>query len=316
MKRSARIYRVILSMTCIFLCILPRESYPQTAGASCTSAQATAANSACNVNGCYVCTNVSGSYKWVQQPLNLGTAAAAAGSSCAGYPVGAIRYNTTIANIESCNGSTWGEFTLSQSGYSNPGTPSGNGYFVMSSGTYNGNFPGYTASGSQYGLIGADTICLYELTNNTGWKGYSTANGNGQLVAAKVHAFVCEYNACNNLMPNTTYYFANAGSGSYGGASFTTDSNGLGPYDSANWSGSTYFGGSYTYWSRRGSTSSTVWGASATGTGIDCNVNYSSASSGYNSYYGSSSSTNGGRWFTGSTTTCNNALNLICFVNP
>lgn len=37
----------------------------------------------------------------------MGSAAAAAGSSCSTYPAGAMRYNTTLGNLEFCNGTTW-----------------------------------------------------------------------------------------------------------------------------------------------------------------------------------------------------------------
>lgn len=224
-----------------------------------------------------------------------------------------IKYNGDYHTYQFCNGTNWlsfggsGACTIATSGYS-PTSPSNSGYFVLSSGSYNGNL------GDRYG---ADATCLTEVTTNTGWMGYSTANSNGQLIASKVHAFLCDNALCTSLMPLTTYYFANAGNGSAGGAFFTTDSNGLGPNDSANWSGSTYFGGSYTYWSGLGTTSNTQWSNS---TGVTANRGCPSAWSsnsgvGTDGDYGSSAFTTSSRWATGFIL-CNNTENLICFVNP
>ena len=95
------------------------------------------------------------------------------------------------------------------------------------------------------GACGADATCLTELKTNTGWQGYSTANSNGQLVASQSSCLPVRYSTCNNLMPLTTYYFANAGNGAAGGASFTTDSSGVGPNDSNDWRAANYFSGTY-----------------------------------------------------------------------
>jgi hypothetical protein len=177
---------------------------------------------------------------------------------------------------------------------------------VLSSGTYNGNLGGPT---------GADATCLTELTTNTGWKGYSTANTNGQLVASKVHAFLCANPPCTNLMPLTTYTFANAGSGAAGGASFTTDSNGLGPNDANNWSGANYFSGTYSYWSTHGTTSNTQWANTQAGGSVFCGGNWTSNSSGLVGEIGSSANTTSARWAVAQAA-CNNTESLICFVNP
>jgi hypothetical protein len=95
----------------------------------------------------------------------------------------------------------------------------------MSAGTYSSQLSGFPT--------GPDAACLSDITTNTGWKGYSTANSNGQLVAGKVHAFLCNAGDCSNLMPLTTYVFANAGNSSAGGASFTTDAYGNGANNNA-----------------------------------------------------------------------------------
>ena len=157
-------------------------------------------------------------------------------------------YNAAYHTYQFCNGTNWiaygggGSCGAASAGYS-PTVPAGIGYFVLTSGTYTGNLGG---------LSGANSTCLTELTTNTGWLGYSTANGNGQLVAGKVLAFLCDGNICNNLVPLTTYYFANAGNSAAGGASFTTNSSGFGPGDNADWAAANYFSGSYFYWSDDG----------------------------------------------------------------
>jgi len=223
-------------------------------------------------------------------------------------------YNYNYHTFQFCNGTSWlaygGGSNCTASGSYSPTTPSHSGYFVLSGSTYNGNLSG---------LIGADAVCLSDLTTNTGWAGYSTANSNGQLVASKVHAFLClsggTGTVCNNLMPLTTYYFANAGNSSAGGASFTTDLNGIGPNDSANWSALNYFDGSYNYWTDRESGTNTAWINGSQGT-IGCN-SWATSSSGSDGVIGNSSQTTSLRWMTGSTSTgCNTTLNIICYVNP
>src|ERR1019366_5452046 len=64
----------------------------------------------------------------------MGSAAAAAGSSCSSYPAGAMRYNTTLTNIEMCNGTNW-EFLAA--GTSSCGSPSGLSFTNVTSATLN-----------------------------------------------------------------------------------------------------------------------------------------------------------------------------------
>ena len=227
-----------------------------------------------------------------------------------------IIYNGDYNTYQFCNGTRWmgygGGSSCTASGGYNPTAPSGSGYFVLTSTTWNGNLGG---------LSGADAKCLTELTANTAWMGYATANSNGQLVATKVHAFLCagsNYSPgmCNNPMPLTTYYFSNAGNGAAGGASFTTDSNGLGPGDSANWSAANYFSGSYDYWTDRAYTSSALWAASGRyAPGESCS-SWSTASSGSSGGIGNAGQTDQSRWNTNSDPTCDNTYRLICMVNP
>jgi hypothetical protein len=223
---------------------------------------------------------------------------------------GGYRYNSTVSVPEFCNGSAWSQL-VPVSVTPTETAPSGHGYFVLTGTSYNGNLGG---------LNGADADCLTELTvTNTSWQGYSTANSNGQLIASKVHAFLCTAVAyCNNLMPLTTYYFANAGNPSAGGASFTTDSNGLGPNDNNNWSGANYFGGTYSYWGNRGSNGlSTTAFSNANASGVEaCSATWVSAANSQTGWFGASANTTNLRWNTSITDTCDATLNLICFVNP
>jgi hypothetical protein len=226
-----------------------------------------------------------------------------------------VFYNGDYATYQFCNGTTWMAFgggaNCAAAGSYSPTTPTGSGYFVLSHDTYNGNL---STNGD---LQGADAKCLTDLTTNTGWKGYSTANSNGQLVSDKVHAFLCEFTTCNNLMPLTTYYFANGGNAGAGGASFTTDSNGRGPNDSADWSAANYFSGSYNYWTARANSGETQWPNStiaASGPG-HCFYTWNYSASDQPGYFGSSANTDHQRWYA-TTATCDTTQHLVCFVNP
>jgi len=228
--------------------------------------------------------------------------------SCSGTTEGAQRYNSTDHVMEFCNGTTWTPFAQVQS-TSGPTAPAGSGYFVLTHTTWNGNLGG---------LSGADAKCLTELgTTYTSWRGYTTANSNGQITAGKVHAFLCERYSCNNLMPLTTYYFAYANSGTPGGASFTTDASGLAPGESSNaWSAANYFSGSYTYWTGRADTNgNTLWAGAVDDLYANCNEQWSSSNSSYNGIAGNSGYTGSERWDE-TWPACNQTKRLICFVNP
>ena len=184
--------------------------------------------------------------------------------------------------------------------------PAGSGYFVLTATTYNGNLGG---------MAGANAKCLLELaTTSTGWQGHAAASSNGQLVAGKVFAFLVGAGN-NNLAALTTYYFANAGDASAGGASFTTDASGQGPGDSSSWAAANYFSGTYDYWSARGAGSSTLWSTGTNGTGRYCS-SWASSSSVVIGGIGDAAWTNGGRWNGDSNIACDTQHRLICFVNP
>ena len=247
-----------------------------------------------------------------------GAASGAGGANCKTATTGAIRYNSTTPAIEFCNGTQWTALVRTSTSPAIT-APAGSGYFVLSNGTWNDNLRSAAGLGSD-GLTAGDALCLTDLTTHTGWMGYATANSNGQLVAGKVHAFLCSEHIygtghCNNLLPLTTYHFANALNSGAGGASFTTDSSGLGPNDSANWSGATYFSGSYTYKSDRSPSTGTVWGTTPYGSFESDSEDWSSTA--YTDVYGISAATDGTRWTSGATNEAGTTLgHLVCFVNP
>jgi hypothetical protein len=233
-------------------------------------------------------------------------------ANCKAATTGAIRYNSATPRLEFCNGTAW-----------QPTNNAGKGYFVVSKTTWNGNLGG---------IDGANSKCLTELgTTNTGWLGYATANALGLLTAAHVKAWLCSsvntyygVGVCQGLNPNTTYAFADANNVAHGGATFTTDGQGMGPGDSANWSGATYFGASYTYWTARlGNDGSNLWASNVSGSGAGFSEgactngtnSWTSSSSGDQGDDGASNNTGSGRWILASPA-CNTTLNLICTVNP
>ena len=216
-----------------------------------------------------------------------------------------------VGNSNSTNAGRW---SISASSCTNPGNlicmvHPGNessmqpAYFVVTNSTWDGNLGG---------LAGADAKCLTELSiTNTNWKGYATANANGQLVSTKVKAFLCTGASCNNLMANQTYSFAAVGNVSAGGASFTTNSSGQGPGDSSNWSGTNYFSGTHDYWSNRSGTA-TLWATTRENNISTCS---DFTSTGSNAPTGSAANTGVGR-YSNAYLNCNVPLKLVCFVNP
>jgi hypothetical protein len=213
----------------------------------------------------------------------------------------AVIYNAAYHTYQFCNGTYWIPFGQLQTAPILPG------YFVLSGGTYTGNLGG---------LSGADAKCLSDLMTNTGWMGYASAYGSGQLVSGNVHALLCNNtnSECPVLVPSTTYYFANANDGTAGGASFTTDAYSYGPGDSANWSGQTYFNTSVTYWGNDGVTGgiTTHWVYTAAN---GCS-GWSTSSGSVTGELGTSASTVASRWTNDGTIACNTPESIICFVNP
>jgi hypothetical protein len=166
-------------------------------------------------------------------------------------------------------------------------------------------------------LTAADTICLNELTNNTGWKDYATAHNNGQLIGSKVHAYMADSGTANRFQPSTTYVFENTNDNTAGGASFTTDAYGYGPGDSKNWdtynTSGTTFKTAATYWTGFYLCNSTT--LNCNGSNTNC-TDWTTASAGVNGGTGESNFAQASRWYFSTAQACNNTYNLICFVNP
>lgn len=156
--------------------------------------------------------------------FTVGVCVSPANAVCT-VPAGAagdIVYNQAQGVLQYCDNTNWIA--------AGPSAPQNSqGYFVLASGTYNGNLSG---------LSGADATCLSDLTAND-WMGKGSA---GTLTAARVKAFLCDDTTCNNLASSTQYYFARSSVPATGGASFTTDGTGRGPGDTNIWSGATRFG--------------------------------------------------------------------------
>lgn len=173
------------------------------------------------------------------------------------------------------------------------------GYFVVTSSTTNGVIGGEA---------GANAFCLNDLTTNN-WKGKAEANNRGLLVAAKVKAFLCTGAACMHGIPDTQYMFASARNVSHGGGSFVTNTSGIGPNDSANWSSATHFGDtSLTFWTGRANGTVTTWGGSN-------NNRCANFNGGGDGRAGVANSTTHTRWAVGSVN-CAQIRSIICMVNP
>jgi hypothetical protein len=90
---------IVLALACAWA----TPAAAQAQGASCSvngqTAPGTVASSANNL----IC--ISGT--WQYPVYVLQSAAAAAQSSCTGHPAGAERWNTTLTNLEVCDGTTW-----------------------------------------------------------------------------------------------------------------------------------------------------------------------------------------------------------------
>ena len=221
-----------------------------------------------------------------------------------------IIYNDDYHTYEFCDGTQW--FSMGKPIAGRRGGL-GSGYFVMTKAAYNGNF-----GSTEDNLNAPNTKCLAELTTDTGWKGYSTAKANGQLIGAKVHAFLCTESICNTLIPLTAYYFANAGDITAGGASFPTDANGDGPNDAADWSAANYFNGDYLYWTGyRNPKTDSSWGDTPSGSGYQCKTtnSWDTETKSAKGVYGHSTAANKNRWWAGNDT-CDGSHHLICYVDP
>lgn len=222
--------------------------------------------------------------------------------ACSGTTEGALRYNSSSSKIEYCDGASWIAFLIAGGSGSPPAVP-GDGYFVLTSGAWNGNLGGKS---------GADATCLSDLTAND-WMGKTDANSRGLLVSSKVEAFLCVGSSCEMANPNTRYFFAVSGDNTKGNAYFDATAGGLGPNNSYSWSASNYFGTGAFYWTGRG-TGSQDENFENTLDSARCSE-WTSSSSGVQGRQGNSANTDRYRWSWNSVS-CDQTRRLICFVHP
>jgi hypothetical protein len=109
---------------------------------------------------------------WQYPTYVMQSAAAAAQSSCSGYPAGAMRWNTTISNLEVCDGTTWQAIGNTASACGSPSGLSFNDVTNASLGTiYTSNTATITFSGCSSALsvsvTGASTAQIS--INGGGW---------------------------------------------------------------------------------------------------------------------------------------------------
>lgn len=174
------------------------------------------------------------------------------------------------------------------------------GFFVLGDTTHSGNLGG---------LVGANAICLAELTS-TDWMGKQQAN----LTPGKVRAFLCNGATCQNPLPNQYYYFASTSFPLVGGAYFKANASGQGPGNANDWSAADHFNEPAAYtWTGRGIGTSTLW--SAASAPLHC-LGWTSGAVAQNGYGGDPSFTNASRWNDNIATACNTSLYLICMVDP
>lgn len=189
-----------------------------------------------------------------------------------------------------------------------------NGYFVLI-GNQPTNAEVNEFDGDLGGLAGANATCMNYLTNYD-WKGKNIAQANGMLTPDNVKAWLCDDNGCQNFRPNTPYSFAKteAGEEDTGGASFTSDSNGLYPASDTNaWDGDAHFARNTFFWTGREDDQTNT-----PATNIDCSNWTSNASGGtILGNTGQTTQTDAGRWnSTSGPLDCDTTEQFVCFVNP
>lgn len=130
---------------------------------------------------------ISGTWQYPQYVL--GTAAASAGSSCSGYPSGALRYNTTLNNVEVCNGTNW-EFLAAST--TSCGTPSGLSFTNVTSASlstvYTSNSATITFTGCSGGALSVSVsgAATAQISVNGGAWGTSGAISSGQTLQVRL----------------------------------------------------------------------------------------------------------------------------------
>lgn len=246
-------------------------------GSACSTSGDTAMSSGSNSNiGLLYCNGST----WVSSSV----VATGSVTTCDSTTAGTFKLNGST--LQFCNGSSWGSIAKQ--------ALKGNFVALLDVGRYQSDF------GS---LAGANALCRSQLAAK-GWWGKPTT-----LDTNKVFAFLCDSTSCNNLQPNTTYYFGAAFYPNIGGASFTTDSSGNGPNNTESWADSSHFINDNLYFFGRNSASASAWTSSPSS--YTCN-NWGTGSGAYGAYLRRPNSS-------GSVDVvydCSTPAYLICFVNP
>lgn len=223
---------------------------------------------------------------------------------------GMIRYSSASKVLEICNGTGWVAGAFNNTSLMR--SPNDIGYFVFTESRWNGDLGG---------TAGADEKCLTELTTKTTWRGYADAQARGILTASKVRAFLCiADNNCAMVLPYATYAFATVGSPHTGGATFTSNAEGGGPNDSANWAAYNYFGTSGFYWAGRVSNSgynNTTWPTSGGNVSYRCS-GYTTSDADIYGGMGAIHTTGANRYYSSSSSVmkCSTRNHLVCIVDP
>lgn len=221
-------------------------------------------------------------------------------TSCVNTTAGKFNYDFWLGSYKYCNGvdNQWHQLT----------TPTG---YIVRTSTANLFATGFGSLG------GANTKCVNELNSASNfWLGKD--NVGSSLPVSRVTALLCDNINCQNAKPSTLYKFAvvtqtSPSSSGAGGSSFTSDTNGLGPNDAADWSGGTYFGTLDSSWTGRAAGgSTTVW--PNTPAGSTCS-NWNAGTNATNTTYAIANSTGAPRW-SSSTVGCSASERFICLVTP
>ncbi len=214
-----------------------------------------------------------------------------------------IIYNDDYNTMQFCNGTDWINMAGGVTTCSNAPAVPGDGYFVLTSGTWNGNLGG---------RAGADAKCLSDLTAND-WMGKTDANSRGLLISSKVKAFLCLGSGCEMSHPNTRYFFAVSGDNTKGGAYFDADASGQGPNNSYSWSASNYFGTGALYWTGHFPVDNTYFVNNPDSSNYICT---DWTSTGVAGRRGDATGTDSQRWGGGTIPGCTSTFHLVCFVHP
>lgn len=166
------------------------------------------------------------------------------------------------------------------------------------------------------GWPGAKSICISKLKAYD-WMGKDDAVIN----STTVKPFLCkdevdDTSKCGDPLPSKEYNFAVMGSPATGGASFTVNASGRAPNNAANWSGATYFGGNYTYWSnRKDPGTNTLWESPGSGGFLSC-TDWTNTGAMAFAGIGTTNATTSDRWTNNMASCTSGNPRMVCVVDP